>query len=113
MNLNWGVGPFSTQAINPLSTVVPQAIQLLQVVPQQLQQLQQLEYVRHQQLQQLQQLVQHVSYQLQHVTQPYAPQPFPGQFGQHGLGQQGFGQPFQTIGGAIPSAFSTPPLHVM
>jgi len=113
MSPNWGVGPFGSQSINPLSTFVPQTIQLLQVVPQQLQQLQQLEYVRHQQLQQLQQLVQHVSYQLQYFAQQYGSQPSLGLFGQQGLGQQGIGQPFQTIGAGIPSAFSTPPLHVM
>jgi hypothetical protein len=112
MNLNWGVGPLSSHAINPLSTL-PQTIQLLQIVPQQVQQLQQLEYVRHHQLQQLQQLVQQASYQLQYLAQHYVPQPSLGLFGHQGLGQQGFGQPFQTIGAGIPSAFSTPPLHVM
>jgi hypothetical protein len=107
---NWGFTPFGNQAINPFSTFAsaPQAIQLLQVVPQQLQQLQQLEYARQQHLQQIQQLLQYVAYQLQSVAQHQTQQASPGV-----LGPQGFGQPFQTIGAGIPSAFSTPPLHVM
>jgi hypothetical protein len=107
---NWGQGPFGSQAINPLSgfASTPQAIQLLQFIPQQLQQLQQLEYARHQQLQQVQQLVQYVAHQLQYLAQQQI-QPSP--LGAAGL--QGFGQPYQTAGAGIPSAFSTPPLHVM
>jgi hypothetical protein len=114
---NWGLGPFGNQGINPLSQainpqsatpLVPQAIQLLQIVPQQLQQLQQQEYARLQQLQQIQQLVQFVAYQLQYLSQH---QSQPGSLGI--LGGQGLGQPLQTLGGGIPSAFSSLPLHVM
>ena len=97
------------QAINPFSTLAstPNAIQLLQIVPQQLQQLQQLEYARHQQLQQIQLLFQQVTYQLQYLAQHQGPQqtiPGVGVFGQ-GFAGQGFGQGF------APS-LSTP-LHVM
>jgi hypothetical protein len=107
---NWGLGTLGSQVINPFSTFAsaPQAIQLLQVIPQQLQQLQQLEYAQQQQLQHIQQLVHYVAYQLQYLAQHQTQQSSTGV-----LGPQGFGQPFPTIATGIPSAFSTPPLHVM
>jgi hypothetical protein len=107
---NWGQGPYSNQAINPFSTLAsaPYAVQLLQLVPQQLQQLQQLEYVRQQQLQQIQHTVQYLAHQLQYIAHQQQPQaPFSG------IGAQGFGQPFQSVGAGFPSSFSTPPVHVM
>jgi hypothetical protein len=108
---NWGLGPFGSQVVNPFSSTfasAPQALQLLQVVPQQLQQLQQLEYAQQQQLQQIQQLVQYVASQLQYLAQHQTQQSSLGV-----LGPQGFGQPFPAIAAGIPSAFSTPPFHVM
>jgi hypothetical protein len=107
---NWGYSPFAGQATHPFALLgsAPQAIQLLQIVPQQLQQLQQLEWTRQQQLQQIQQLLQYVAYQLQVTAQHQTQQPPLG-----ALGSQGLGQPFQTMGANVGSAFSTPPLHVM
>ena len=99
---NWALAPFGGQTVNPILSYAPQAIQLLQAVPQQLQQLQQIEYIRLQQLQQIQQLVQAVAYQLQVLAQHQSPQ--------QSLGA--FGQPFGSIGAGIQSAFQPSP-HVM
>ena len=85
---NWAPGSFGGQTVNPLAfATAPQAVQLLQVIPQQLQQLQQIEYIRLQQLQQIQQLVQYAAYQLQVLAQHQSPQ-LP-------LGVPGIQSPFQ------------------
>jgi hypothetical protein len=106
---NWALGSFGGQTINPsILSSVPQAVQLLQTVPQQLQQLQQIEYIRLQQLQQIQQLVQYAAYQLQALAQHQSPQLSLG-----GYEAQPFGQPFGSIGGTgLQSAFQPSP-HVM
>jgi len=104
---NWALGSFGGPAVNPILSSAPQAIQLLQAVPQQLQQLQQIEYIRLQQLQQLQQLVQYVAYQLQVQAQHQSPQLSLGAFG-----PQGYAQPFGSIGTGLQSAFQPSP-HVM
>jgi hypothetical protein len=107
---NWAQGPFAGQTVNPsILASVPQAIQLLQTVPQQLQQLQQIEYIRLQQLQQIQQLVQYVAYQLQVQAQHQSPQP---QLSLGAFGPQALGQPFGSIGAGLASVFQPSP-HVM
>ena len=90
---------------NP-AVALPQVVQLLQSVPQQLQQLQQLEWAQQQQLQQIQQLFQVVGYQIQHLTQQLGAQ---GSFG--AITPQSLTSPFQPM--LSPSAFSTSPLNVM
>ena len=104
---NWALGSFGGQTVNPsILLSAPQAIQLLQSVPQQLQQLQQVEYVRLQQLQQIQQLVQYATYQLQALAQHQSPQlPFGV------VGSQALGQPFGSIGTGLQSFQPSP--HVM
>jgi hypothetical protein len=107
---NWAQGTPGGQTFNPLLNLssAPQIIQLLQSVPQQLQQLQQIEYVRLQQLQQIQQLVQYVAHQLHVAAQHQLTQPSLG-----GFTQGTFGQPYQSIGGAIPGSLQTSPFQVM
>ena len=92
-----GSGPYQSgpyQGIgsyNPAVTL-PQVVQLLQIVPQQ--------------LQQIQQLFQVVGYQIQHLTQQLGAQ---GSLG--AITPQSLTSPFQPM--LSPSAFLTPPLHVM
>jgi hypothetical protein len=101
-----GSGPYQgIGSYNP-AVALPQVVQLLQIVPQQLQQLQQLEWAQQQQLQQIQQLFQVVASQFQHLTQQFAA---PGSFG--AIAPQSLISPFQTM--VSPSAFSTQPFHVM
>jgi hypothetical protein len=101
-----GSGPY--QGIGTYNPVValPQVVQLLQIVPQQLQQLQQLEWAQQQQLQQIQQLFQVIASQVQHLTQQLGAQ---SSFG--AIAPQILTSPFQTA--LSPSAFSTQPLPVM
>jgi hypothetical protein len=99
MNQNWAQGTLGSQTFNPQLTINPQVIQLLQSVSQQLQQLQQIEYVRVQQLQQIQQLVHYVAHQ---VAQQQLTQPSLG-----GFPQSPFGQPYQSLGAAIPGLLQT------
>jgi hypothetical protein len=110
-----GIGnPFATSGSGPYQGIgsynpaaaLPQVVQLLQAVPQQLQQLQQLEWAQQQQLQQIQQLFYVVSHQVQQLTQQLGSQ---GSFGT--IAPQILNSPFQTM--LSPSAFSTQPLHVM
>jgi hypothetical protein len=115
------VNPFATLASGPYqgmgsynpAVALPQVVQLLQTIPQQLQQLQQLEWAQQQQLQQIQQLFQVVAYQVQHLTQQLAAQGqqlgAQGSFG--AIAPQSLTSPFQTM--LSPSAFSTQPLNVM
>ena len=98
---NWAQGTLGAQTFNPQLTLNPQVIPLLQSVSQQLQQLQQIEYVRVQQLQQIQQLVQYVAHQVV-VQQQQLAQPSLG-----GFPQSPFGQPYQSLGAAIPGLLQT------
>src|SRR5687768_6795569 len=97
----WGTSPYSQ------SPLPQQAIQLLQILPQQLQTLQQLQYVQQQQLQQLQQQLLWIPQQLQQAVHQIAsviPQQLqsfllslqPGSQSALGLTQPGLGNPFQT-----------------
>ena len=102
-----GSGPYQgIGSYNPAVTL-PQVVQLLQMVPQQLQQIQQLEWAQQQQLQQIQQLFQAVAYHVQQVTQQLGAQG--SSFG--AIAPQSLTSPFQTL--LSPSAFSSQPLHVM
>ena len=88
----FGSGPYQgIGSYNP-AVALPQVVQLLQIVPQQLQQIQQLFYV--------------VGQQVQQLTQQLGAQ---GSFG--AIAPQILTSPFQTM--LSPSAFSTQPLHVM
>src|SRR5260370_40225176 len=102
-----GIGPYQAAgSYNPVASL-PQVVQLLQIVPQQLQQLQQLEWAQQQQLQQIQQLIQVVAYQFQHLTQQLAAQgtSFVA------LAPQSLTSPVQSMVG--PSIFSAQPPNVM
>jgi hypothetical protein len=102
--------PFATQQLygqgglgqglggGQLQQVLPQIVQLLQAVPQQVQQVQQLQQILLQQLQQVQQIVQTIPQQLQQLQQliQYIPQQI--QQLQQQIPQQ---QPFG-LGGATP-----------
>jgi hypothetical protein len=102
--------PFATQQLygqgaqgqglggGQLQQVLPQIVQLLQAVPQQVQQVQQLQQILLQQLQQVQQIVQTIPPQLQQLQQliQYIPQQIQ-QLQQQNTQQQPFG-----LGGATP-----------
>jgi hypothetical protein len=97
-----GSGPYQGMGSYNPAVALPQVVQLLQTIPQQLQQLQQLEWAQQQQLQQIQQLFQVVAYQGQQLGAQ-------GSFG--AIAPQSLTSPFQTM--LSPSAFSTQPLNVM
>jgi predicted PurR-regulated permease PerM len=102
-----GGGPYQgIGSYNP-AAILPQVVQLLQIVPQHLQQLQQLEWAQQQQLQQIQQLFHVVASQVQQVTQQLGAQG--SSFG--AIAPQFLTSPYQTM--LSPSAFTTQPLHVM
>jgi hypothetical protein len=101
-----GSAPYQGIGAHNPAAALPQVVQLLQIVPQQLQQIQQLEWAQQQQLQQIQQLFQVVASQFQHLTQQLGAQ---GSFG--AISPQILNSPFQSA--LSPSAFSTQPLPVM
>jgi len=100
--------PFATQQLygqlgqgiggGQLQQVLPQIVQLLQTVPQQVQQVQHLQQILLQQLQQVQQILQFIPQQLQQLQQliQYVPQQIQ-QLQQQNSQQQPFG-----LGGATP-----------
>ena len=126
---SWGLSPYSGVGINPVfstgspyplqqsplafqagltpyaSLPMQQALQLLQVVPQQLQQILQLGYLQQHQLQQLQHTLHFIPAQLQQLIQltpPYAQQM-----------QQPFGSNPFLAWGISPQLAGAQPTHVM